>query len=1008
MLVALIVALVGGVVVASSGQSASAATTWTSIQAPSPADATPAGHAGAGQQIEDVTCPSTTWCVAVGTYNAGPSSDAVPDGLIDTWSNGAWTPTAEAIPGNMNNPVTNEPYLGGGLSSVSCPAVGSCVAIGGDVIETLSDRSWTGMQAPIPADVSWGSSGVTLGGVTCSSTASCVIFGQDYTYSVDPAQTRLFFDTLSNGTWTAADAPLPANASVSLYDEDILKSISCPAAGNCVAVGQYAYAPNEIAGLIDTLSNGSWTATEAPQPPSTAANQQNALVSVSCPTTAFCVAVGSYPVTGPDLSEPDIETLSGGTWVESEAPVPANVSSSSQVIGNQLDSVTCPATGSCEAVGNYTLASNSEPGPLLDTLANGTWTPLEGPLPGSGKYGSLADVSCPTMASCVAVGEYVIPANTGNSAAPLIETFGSGWTATSGPGGLYLSHVSCPASGTCVANGPDFIDTLNISSAAQQSTTTTASVSPGGPLTLGQSVQEMATVTGTGAGTPTGTVSFYQCGPTPIATPCTTTADPVGNAVPLGSGTGKSVTVTSPSFTPPSGGYWCLSAYYSGDTTNAPSSDPTSGGCVDVAQESSTTTVTTAETSVEQGQSITATVTVTGNADQGSPTGSVLLFVCQANPQPTPCTSQAQPLERFTALTPATGDSSVVTLPPYTTVAATYDCFTAYYTGDSNYVESSNVTSDSACVYVVSTAPPPPPPPPTATVTATPTTTTVALGQSTTITATVSGNPTAGTPTGNVQFYVCAPTGTPTVCTRTTGALGSPVPLVSSGPTTATATSASFTPTSGGYWCFAVEYPSGNYGFSYDTTADSCIDVPPQITSPDGLTLVAGVGQATPFSFVVSAAFGQVTYTEAGKLPPGITFMPGGAIFCTPWAKATGVYPLVITVTDAGGQLSATQNFVLTVQGGTQGPLAITNTSPLPQGQVGAGYSDTLSASPGASKEVWRVISGSLPRGLTLNKRSGIIAGTPKARGVGTHSFEVEVIEGKQSAVATLSVTVTD
>jgi len=989
-LAALIVALVGAAVVGSSGQSASAATTWTSVQVPSPADATPAGHAGAGQQIEDVTCASATWCVAVGSYNAGPSSAAVSNGLIDTWSNGAWTPTAEAIPGNVNNPVTNEPYLGGGLSSVSCAAVGSCVAIGGDVIEMLSDGSWTGTQAPIPSDVSWGSSEVTLGGVTCSSAASCVIFGQDINRSVDPNQKQLFFDTLSAGTWVATDAPLPANADVSYSGEDTLTSISCPAAGSCIAVGQYAYAPFQIAGLIDTLSNGAWTATEAPQPPSTATYQQNALESVSCPTTAFCVAVGSYPAAGNGVSEPDIETFSGGTWVESEAPVPANVSGASREIGNQLDSVTCPAAGSCEAVGSYTLASNSEPGPLLDTLANGTWTPLEGPLPGSGKYGTLADVSCPTMASCVAVGEYVIPANTGNAAAPLIETFGSGWTATSGPGGLYLSSVSCPASGTCMANGPDFIDTLNISAGAQQSTTTAASVSPGGPLTLGQSVQETATITGTSASTPTGTVNFYQCGPTPIATPCTTTADPVGNPVPLGSGTGKSVTVTSPNFTPPSGGYWCITAHYSGDTTNAPSSGATSGGCVDVAQEPSTTTVTTAETSVEQGQSITATVTVTGSADQGSPTGSVLLFVCQASPQPTPCTSQAQPLDRFTALTPAAGDSSTVTLPPYTTVGATYDCFTAYYTGDSNYLESSNVTSDSACVYVVSTAPPPPPPPPTATVTSSPNIPTVALGQPVIITATVSGNATAGTPTGDVQFYVCGPTGTATVCQYTTKTVGSPATLVSSGPTTATTTSAAFAPTSGGYWCFAVAYTGGNYGFSFDNTTDSCIDVPPQITSPDGYTLVAGVGQATPFSFVVSATFGEVTYTEAGKLPPGITFMSGGAIFCTPWAKTTGVYPLVITATDAGGQLSATQNFVLTVQGGTQGTLEITNTSPLPQGQVGARYSDTLSASPGASKEVWRVISGSLPKGLTLNKRSGIIAGTPKALGVGTHSFEVE------------------
>ncbi len=69
-------------------------------------------------------------------------------------------------------------------------------------------------------------------------------------------------------------------------------------------------------------------------------------------------------------------------------------------------------------------------------------------------------------------------------------------------------------------------------------------------------------------------------------------------------------------------------------------------------------------------------------------------------------------------------------------------------------------------------------------------------------------------------------------------------------------------------------------------------------------------------------------------------------------------------------------------------------------------YSDTLSDTPVVSREVWRVIRRSLPRGLTL-KRTGSITGTPKVRGVGTDSIEVEVLQDKQSAVATLSITVT-
>jgi hypothetical protein len=47
-------------------------------------------------------------------------------------------------------------------------------------------------------------------------------------------------------------------------------------------------------------------------------------------------------------------------------------------------------------------------------------------------------------------------------------------------------------------------------------------------ITLGGSDSDTATVTGTGGVTPTGTVTFYVCGPTASATACTTAGTNLG------------------------------------------------------------------------------------------------------------------------------------------------------------------------------------------------------------------------------------------------------------------------------------------------------------------------------------------------------------------------------------------------------------------------------------------------------------------------------------------------
>lgn len=80
-------------------------------------------------------------------------------------------------------------------------------------------------------------------------------------------------------------------------------------------------------------------------------------------------------------------------------------------------------------------------------------------------------------------------------------------------------------------------------------------------------------------GIPTGTMSFYECGPTTTAQACTSKANPVGSPVTLIPGTQDTATATAVPFWPSTAGFWCLAEYYSGDKNYAASSDTSTDGC---------------------------------------------------------------------------------------------------------------------------------------------------------------------------------------------------------------------------------------------------------------------------------------------------------------------------------------------------------------------------------------------------------------------------------------------
>lgn len=256
------------------------------------------------------------------------------------------------------------------------------------------------------------------------------------------------------GQWTPLQAPVPATARV---DPAVsVRQLDCADATDCVGVGGFAKATVGRGGLIEQLSAGSWTATQAPLPVGAPANSQVVLASVGCPTAAWCGVAGYFDT--PASRHPLSVVLNGGQWLVRAVPAVAGALPGSLTT---LSSISCAAAGQCAAVGRYADSSGHYQG-LLARLSGGQWRTSKAPLPadaGSDPVGDLEWVSCVSAGQCTAVGAYV---DRNGARALVLEVLSGGqWRASRAPlpGNAasdpmaYLGYVTCLDARDCTAVG---------------------------------------------------------------------------------------------------------------------------------------------------------------------------------------------------------------------------------------------------------------------------------------------------------------------------------------------------------------------------------------------------------------------------------------------------------------------------------------------------------------------------------------------------------------------------
>lgn len=231
--------------------------------------------------LSAVSCPASGHCTAVGYY----VTSAITGTLAQTWNGHAWSIGKTPNPAGSTNTT---------LSAVSCPAVSTCVAVGGYVAasspaiaEVWHGSTWVIKAIPSPANAT----GTFLQGLSCRSATDCTAVGSYF----NGTGNATLADGWNGTAWSVQPTPAPAGPSYTT-----LNAVACPGAGDCVAVG-YSTSASATTTLAEAWNGHGWAIQPTPNP---SGAEQSYLYAVSCPQPASCAAVGDYSMSSTALPLP--------------------------------------------------------------------------------------------------------------------------------------------------------------------------------------------------------------------------------------------------------------------------------------------------------------------------------------------------------------------------------------------------------------------------------------------------------------------------------------------------------------------------------------------------------------------------------------------------------------------------------------------------------------------------------------------------------------------------------
>jgi hypothetical protein len=387
------------------------------------------GPAGSlASELLAVSCPVAGACTAAGS-EVGRSQTSVP--LAERWNGVKWS--VQAVPGPAG-------AVGSGFSGVSCGSPAACIAVGSYgnasgntelLAEAWTGRAWRIQVTPAPAGAADGE----FLAVSCTTAATCTAVGatavSDMTVSLA--------ERWNGSTWRVQATPTVGRSAGTGF-----AAVSCSAATACTAAGSYEAAASHLRQPTAAAWGGkSWHRQATPS--RAGASLGNDLAGISCPSPRACTAAGF----GNNASAitPVAERWDGTRWRIQPAPLPAGA------VEATLAGVSCSSPRACTAVG-YAFIPGQRDVALAERWSGGHWAVQRLPRAPKGTHGSeLRAVSCAAADRCAAVGDYFTKSGTTTFA---VAWDGTRWQVQPLPapvGPVLLLGVSCPSPASCVAVG---------------------------------------------------------------------------------------------------------------------------------------------------------------------------------------------------------------------------------------------------------------------------------------------------------------------------------------------------------------------------------------------------------------------------------------------------------------------------------------------------------------------------------------------------------------------------
>lgn len=267
-------------------------------------------------QLRSVSCPSSSFCAAVGNQITGPSTFA---GYTLTYNGHSWSRPVLRVKGPIEQGERPSE-----LEMIACASRSFCVATStaGEAL-FYNGRSWSKPVASYPKG--------GLVALACPATSKCIAIAnvpsretsrettkEGATVIRELAFQEAFALTFNGSTW-GTPRLLPVTGRVA--------SLSCPTASFCLALGN----ASEDSGVALTFNGSSWSSPEPITP------HAGGVGMISCASPAFCVAIED---------EEAVLTFNGSSW-----GVPTVIDPGATLLGARgLVALSCPSALFCLAL----------------------------------------------------------------------------------------------------------------------------------------------------------------------------------------------------------------------------------------------------------------------------------------------------------------------------------------------------------------------------------------------------------------------------------------------------------------------------------------------------------------------------------------------------------------------------------------------------------------------------------------------------------------------------------